>query len=59
VGLVWYVGKRDKRKFRRMGRFIQYFGGVGQFGNVGLSWKEMYGLEKYVCIFCVILMEDG
>jgi len=53
------VGKKDKKMFRRMGRFIQYFGGVGQFGNVGLSWKKMYGLEKYVCILCVILMEDG
>ncbi len=42
-----------------MGRFIQYFGGVGQFGNVGFSQRGMYGMEKYVCILCLILMEDG
>jgi hypothetical protein len=32
---------------------------VGQFGNVGISWKGMYGMEKDECILCVILMEDG
>ncbi len=42
-----------------MGIFIQYFGGIGQIRNVGLSWRRMYGMEKYVCTLCVILMVDG
>ncbi len=42
-----------------MGIFIQYFGGMGQIGNVGLSWKRMYGMKKYVCTLCVILIKNG
>jgi hypothetical protein len=54
VGLVWYVGKGISKKVRGFAIHLRLL------GNVELSFGEWWtGMEKEVCTFCVILMEDG
>ncbi len=54
MGLVWYVGRGIRRRVGVFGIHLKLL------GNVELSFGEWQrGMEKEVCIFYVILMEDG